>query len=345
MLMIVCLSISLSIVLLPFTALSEDLPTINWRYQVAYPPGDHDADVAVPALIKYVSEKTNGKFKIKRYYDGEIMSGDQILTGVGSGLAELGEAPGHYWGGIDKVFELAGGLPGSGRGPIGDLYAFQTGSKWTILLSKKLAEHNTTLVGWHEYGPYPLFFSNKPVRRLTDWKGVKIRVSGYSAKLLQAFGASTTYIPGAEIAQALTTGAIDAGTWTAEGINDMGFGSVMDYLILPPFIEHVGGMLIANNDAWAKLPEKYKKVLKEAEIIRHLDGHKYWQKIMEKNIKQATGVGKGPFAYEVIRLPQQDVEKINKMTQSVVWDEWAKESPACAEAIEYLKEWYKNYRN
>ena len=326
-------------------AWAKNLPKVNWRLQCAFPPGDHEADIAIPQRIKYISEKTGGRFTITRYYAGEIIPPDEMITGVGAGLAEMGEGAANYWAGMERVLDLSFGLPGTGRKPLGDVWAFQNGSRWSQMLSGVFARHGCEYIGWHDYGPYPIFCSRVPIRKLEDWKGVKVRVSGYSAKLLQAMGASTTYIPGAEIAQALTTGAIDVATWTAEGIKDMGFGSVMNYLILPPFMDHGGGVLFANQKAWDSLPEEYRRVVREAQVLAHLDAYKFWQAYMNDNINLAQGVGKGPRGYEVIRMPEADIAKINKMAEEIVWTEWAKNSAECAKAIELVKEWYGEYRN
>jgi TRAP-type mannitol/chloroaromatic compound transport system substrate-binding protein len=326
------------------TASAKELPKIHWRIQVAFPAGDHEADIAVPERIKYIEERTKGRFTLTRFYAGEIMPPEEMITGIGAGLAEMGEGAATYWSGLEKALDLSFGLPGTNRKPLGDAWALQNGSKWSHMVSEIFAEHGCHYIGWHDYGPYPIFCSNKPIRKIEDWKGVKVRISGYSAKLLEAMGASTTYIPGAEIAQALTTGAIDVGTWTAEAIKDMGFGSVMDYLILPPFMDHGGGVLFANKKAWDALPEEYKTIVKESEIIAHLNAYKFWQKYMSDNINLAKGVGKGPYGYEVIRLPEKDVAEMNKLAEKVVWAEWAKNSPRCARAVEILKEWYSGYR-
>ena len=324
---------------------AKDLPRIHWRFVSAYPPGDHEADISIPMRIKYIEEHTGGRFTLTRYYAGEIMPPEEMLKGIGAGLAEIGEGAGNYWSGLEKALDLTFGIPGSGRKPIGDVWAFQNGSKWSKIVSDIFAEHGCVYLGWHDYGPYPIFCSNVPIRKISDWKGVKVRVSGYSAKLLQAMGASTTYIPGSEIAQALTTHTIDVATWTAECITNMGFGSVMDYLILPPFIDHCGGVLFANKKAWDALPEEYKKVVREAEIMAHLESYKFWKKIMSDNINLAKGVGKGPRGYEVIRFSDSDVAEMNRLAQKVVWESWAKLSPRCAKAVEILKEWYSEYRD
>jgi len=333
--------------LLAFTtaAVAKELPKINWKWQSAYPPGDHESETSIPERIEYIKKHTKGRFNITRFYAGEIIPPEEMLTGIAAGLAEIGITSGSYMTGLDKVFNLSAGLPGTGRAPLGDWYAFQTASKWSIMMSALIAKQGCTYLGWHDYGPYPIFCSRVPIRKLADWKGVKVRVAGYSAKLLQAFGASTTYIPGAEIAPALTTGAIDVGTWSAECITDMGFGSVMDYLILPPFMQHLGGVMIANPKAWAKLPQEYRRIVREADVMAHLNAYKYWRKIMDENINKATGVGKGPFGYEVVRMPESEVAQMNKMAEEVVWEQWSKESPNCAKGLKLLKEWYHEYQN
>ena len=67
--------------------------------------------------------------------------------------------------------------------------------------------------------------------------------------------------------------------------------------------------------------------------------------MVDENINKATGVGKGPYGYEVIRLPESEVAKMNKIAEEVVWEQWGKESPLCAKALEILKEWYAVYRD
>ena len=326
------------------TASAADLPKVHWRIQSAFPPGDHESDIAIPERIKYIEEKTGGKFTLKRYFAGEIMPPEEMLRGTGKGLAEMSEGAGMYWSGIEKSLDLTFGLPGTGRGPVGDVWAFQNGSEWSIMLQKIFAKHGNQYLGWHDYGPFPVFCSRVPIRKYADWKGKKIRTAGASAELLKAMGAAAVYIPGGEIAQALTTGVIDVATWTAEGIKDMGFGSVMDYLILPPFIEHAGGVLFANKKAWDALPDEYKQVVKESEIVAHRSAIKFWDAYMIDNVKLATGVGKGPRGYEVIRLPEKDVAEIHKMAETTIWNSWAKNSADCAKAVEILKDWYSSGR-
>jgi len=326
-------------------AQAKEMPRVHWRFQSAYSPGDYNSEVYSKALIKYVKEHTGGKFTITRFYAGEIMPSKEMLIGIGAGLAEIGEGSGAYWGGVEPALELSLGLPFTNRAPIGDTWAFQNASKWSALVSKIFEENGCHYVGWHDYGPLPLFYSNVPIRKLEDWKGVKVRVSGYKGKLLKELGAATVYIPGKEIAHALSVGTIDVATWTAEAMKDMGFGALIDYFIMPPLMDHAGGILFVNKKAWNKLPEEYKKVIKEAELQLHYDSYLFWRKVMSDNINLAKGVGKGMYGYEVIRLPAKDVAEMKRISEDKIWNGWAKKSPRCAEALKLLKEWYSTYQN
>lgn len=314
----------------------EELPEIHWKWQCAYGAGDHEADISVPERIAIIEELTDGKFTIERFYGGEIVPPDEILTGVGEGLCEIAEGPPSYWVGLDPAFDLCQGLPMTQRNPPGDAWAFQNGSEWSEIVREMFAEYGCHYVGWHTYGPYPILCSRVPVRSIEDWEGVKVRISGYSAELFEAMGASTTYIPGSEIYGALMLGTIDVGTWTAECVEDMHFGEVMDYLIMPPFLPNFGGVTIVNEEAWASLPDKYQEAIEKSERIAHLHAVEFWNDQMEKDL--TTFAEK--YGYEVIWLPEEDVEEMSRLALETVWTKWAQKSPRCAKGIELVKDWY-----
>jgi len=320
-------------------------PEVHWRWQCAFPPGDHEADYSIPWRIDWIEEQSGGKFTFDRYYAGEIIPPDEMLTGIGAGLAEIGEGATTYWSGIEPALDLGFGLPMTGRAPVGDVWAFQNGSAWSEILREIFTENGCHYIGWHDFGSYPVLMSRVPIRTISDWEGVKVRISGYNAALLEAMGASTTYIPGGEMAEALTMGTIDVGTWTAEAIKDMGIGEVIDYLILPPFVEHAGGVVFVNAEAWAELPDEYQDLIHRAERMAHLDTYKFWNAYMADNINLATGAGTaGPYGYDVIYMSDEDVAEMARLSEEMVWNDWAKLSPRCAEAIEIVKEWYSAYR-
>jgi TRAP-type C4-dicarboxylate transport system substrate-binding protein len=131
-------------------------------------------------------------------------------------------------------------------------------------------------------------------------------------------------------------GTIDVATWTAEFIEEMHFGEVANYLIMPTLIENYGGVTFVNKDAWSSLPDEYKEAIEKAERIVHWEAHEYWRDQMEKNLTTLAQ----KHGYEVIWLPEEDVKEMTRLTIEEVWNKWADKSPRCAKGIQLVKQWY-----
>src|SRR5690606_6382781 len=63
----------------------------------------------------------------------------------------------------------------------------------------------------------------REINRLEDLVGLKMRISGLGAEVMQRAGAVPVTLPGTELFTALSTGAIDATEWNGP-FNDMAFG-------------------------------------------------------------------------------------------------------------------------
>lgn len=316
----------------------EAAPTIDWKWQCAYPPGDHEADMAVPSMIDFIEDQTDGRFTLTRYYEAEIIPPKEILTGIGQGLAEVGNGALDYGSGVEPALDLGFGLP-MAFFEFGDTTAFHMDSRWGEMLRGIFAENGCHFVGWQTYGTYPILCSRVPIYTIDDWKGVKVRISGYNGALLEAMGASTTYIPGGEIAEALTMGTIDVGSWGPECIKDMGFGEIMDYLIMPPYMRMGGGIWV-NQEAWDSLPDGYQEIIDAGSRRYNRESYEFGYAYMKDNVELATGAGTpGPYGYDVIYFSDEDIAEMTRLAKEAVWEDWAKLSPRCAEAIEILKDW------
>ena len=322
----------------------EGLPTITWRWQSAYTPMEWTDKTMIPGF-DWLEEQTDGKFKVEVLYAGDVMPVGDMLHGIGEGLCEFGEGAASYWSGTEPALDLICGIPGTNRAPQGDAWAFQMWSPWSNVVNEIFAENGCHCLGWHTYGPYPMIYSNKPIYNLEDFQGVKIRTAGYGAKLFEALGASTTYIPGAEIYEALMLGTIDVATWSPEGIIDMKFGEVMEYWVLPAFIDHWGGSTIVNKEAWEALPYEYQELLEEVELRQGWLNSVWNRHYLIDAEKNATGAGtSGSWGYDVVYLSDEDVAELSRLAEEEIWPEFAKESPRCAEGIEAVKEWYSVHR-
>src|SRR5690606_8042100 len=81
----------------------------------------------------------------------------------------------------------------------------------------------------------------REINRVEDLTGLKMRISGLGAEVVQRAGAVPVALPGAELFTALSTGAIDATEWNGP-FNDMAFGlhEAAEYYYYPGWHEPSG---------------------------------------------------------------------------------------------------------
>ncbi|WP_303814958.1 TRAP transporter substrate-binding protein [Acidaminococcus timonensis] len=120
-------------------------------------------------------------------------------------------------------------------------------------------------LGTLQNGTYRLMTSNKPVRTLEDFKGIKIRTM--SNKNHMAFwsvmGANPTPLAWPELYFSLQSGIVEAEENAADSIVSANFNEVQKYVAATNVILYANE-LVVNKKAFDALPEAYQKVLEES---------------------------------------------------------------------------------
>lgn len=120
-------------------------------------------------------------------------------------------------------------------------------------------------LGTLQNGTYRLMTSNKPVRTLEDFKGIKIRTM--SNKNHMAFwsvmGANPTPLAWPELYFSLQSGIVEAEENAADSIVSANFNEVQKYVAETNVILYANE-LVVNKKAFDALPEAYQKVLEES---------------------------------------------------------------------------------
>ncbi|MEM6341344.1 MAG: TRAP transporter substrate-binding protein DctP, partial [Pseudomonadota bacterium] len=88
-----------------------------------------------------------------------------------------------------------------------------------------------------------------------DFNGLKFRMPGLGGKVLGAMGASVQNLPGGEVYQALSSGAIDGTEWIGPWADEKaGFQEIAKYYYTAGFHEPAAGLAVAlNRDVWDSL--------------------------------------------------------------------------------------------
>jgi TRAP-type mannitol/chloroaromatic compound transport system substrate-binding protein len=216
-----------------------------------------------------------------------------------------------------------------------DLY-FHHGGGFELLSEqyKKLGMH---LVGvmWWGIESYP---SKKPLRRLEDFKGLKIRVpQGMESDVLTRIGASVVVLPGTEIYSALDKGVVDATNWSVPSDNDrLGFHKVAPYFTYPGFHSMPTGDFVVNPKEWEKLPADIKAMLPTAcrqwawDVIHRLTLEDL------KVVHEAKAKGITPISWSSEEKARMRAEAMK------VWAEWKKKSEDTRKVIDSMEAFLRN---
>jgi len=307
---------------------------IRWTLESAYPWGDYSMD-CLPKFAARVGELSGGRLKIDTLPGGAIVPVDDTLLALGQGVFEVTTSSGGYWEGDIPVGSIEEGLAFLYRG-FGTLEQLDAIMAYglTDLYREVYDEWDAYYIGHFSYHAYPCIMSKLPIRTLDDWKGVKIRAYGPWMDFFGRLGAHATWFPGAEIYMAMKLGTIDVATYDCFGPIGFKLHEVMDYLILPPFADHAISNMLVNKDAWNALPDDLKQVFYEAyeeyAVETYFGYDEYWTAI----VQQA-----GPLGYEVLTMPDSEVDKM-KLIAAQQWEDYSVKDDYCARAVRIAKDFY-----
>lgn len=291
----------------------------------------YQCDRSTLVTCPLIEKMTNGTVKVTPYYMGELVPIPEIFDAVRTGAVDMGLTCCGYAMGKVPVDEIGGGLP----------YALkdENESQWFMwnrgfvdILREEFAKHNIYFIPHQTYGRD--LMTSKPVRKLADLKGMKLRGHSTLNTWLEECGASPIYLPLPEIMPALTTGACDGATWGDAGPTyEMGFQDVLKYYMWPDPI-HAGSWNVyyINMDVWNSFtPEQQKQV----EWAVRLGGMVVQQHSRVLNERALISFVED-YGVEIVELSEADQAKAAELAVKS-WDVIAKKDPTCAKVIDMLK--------
>lgn len=309
--------------------------TFKWRVQSAFSRGDFSADL-LPSFAEEVKKKSDGRLQLSTFYAGDLVPTEDTLTATTRGVIEMSQGCGALWQGVEPILGLVAGAPFMYKGTLEEVEALIEKTGLYSQFAAAYDRQNCHLLGIHTYGPYPAIVSNKPIRGLSDFKGLKVRAILANADLMKELGAAPGYIPGGEIYMALKLGTFDAATYSIDAIRGFKWHEVIKYYLLPYWTDYYFGEIIVNKKAWESLPPDLQKILEEA-MVNFGNANK---EIYEKEKQTILDMQK-ELGYEVVTLPDDDVAKIRQIALEKVWPNEAKKNEELGKAYKSIMEYLK----
>jgi TRAP-type mannitol/chloroaromatic compound transport system substrate-binding protein len=322
--------------MLATAAAAGEAPKVRWKAQSCFPMNMPLTDNAIGLWAKKVQEMSGGRMAIELTGDGSIVKGPQVYEAVRDGILDAGQNTPAWQKGRFPAGDLLYTLPGGVTEYHDYILWVYGGGGWELAQEMYKGEIVVFPLG---LTPPEEIWTNKPIRSLADFKGLKMRNAGLSMELFQKLGASVVLLAGGEVVPALQRGVIDAAEFADPSMDlALGLPDVAKYVIGPPI--HMGSnmfQLLVNPKAWNALPADLKAIVREATISATLEGYaRHWAAAIKAFDKIKSKV-------TVIKLSAKDQAEARKLAMQIL-DEKSKQDPFFKKMWESQKHFKESYQ-
>jgi len=264
-----------------------------------------------------VMKRSGGRIKVEYYFGQKLVKMREQYDALRTGMADVGAYVSVWMPAKAPIFTI-GGMPGM---PTDDFYTtLVAASKLgkTEAAQKEFTGNNVHFLTANGHtGDY--IYSDKPINRLDDLKGMSIATWGYYSRAFMIWGAKPASIPSPEIYDGLKRGVVaGCNKPLFQGVS-MAMWEVAPNVMTPKIGVNVVVPLVMNLDTWKKLPPDLKKIVDEVSAEYPKKDAEIFKKIDEDAIAKMKSEG-----MTFTELPAEDLAKMKEMVTSL-WDDWAEE--------------------
>ena len=228
-------------------------------------------------LAENVAKLTDGRVQITPYPAGVLAPAFEVYEAVQDGRADVGNTWPGYLVRQDPANSLLSAHPGGMGFDAYHTWLYEAGGQ------ELWQEFRRDVMGLHALvagsGPTEVFLhSNRPVRSLTDLDGLRVRMSGAAADIMESFGGAPVTVPGSEIYTMLERGAVDAAEWATPAENVvLGLPEIARYIIMPGIHQPAFAFdFIMRADDWDALPDDIKTQVEAAAKLTTYESFLSW---------------------------------------------------------------------
>jgi TRAP-type C4-dicarboxylate transport system substrate-binding protein len=301
----------------------------------SFAPAQEPLSIALQEWCREVEKRTSGRVAITYHPGGTLVPMAQTYDAVQGGMADIGYSwfgmtPGRFP--LMELFDLPFGVKTSAA------YAMLTKDFVSRFKPKELADTKVLFV--ISIGP-GVIAAKKPITKLEDLKGLKIRtLGGPLVTILKLLGAVPVVIPSVDVYDSGSKGIIDGVQTSFAGLTTFKWAEIFPHTVMNYSTSSFGtAFVVMNKDKWNALPPDIQQT-----IDKTLD--EYWVKL-GRAWDQSTAKDTRTLAaakYNITELSRSEDERWAKMI-APVYDTYIKEKSAkgvpAAEAVKFVQDWVK----
>ncbi len=249
-------------------------------YASPYPPG-HPFSRADITWMKHVEQASGGRLAVKPYWSGALLSSDMSMTEIRHGLADIGLITPIYARGGAHMLRAQSGFYG-GVATIADQVAVYD------CLQARFPAFGEELEGLHvlavQGGNFPgVMTRTRPVRKLADLKGLRLRAQSDAIDILRELGADPVNMPMGEVYSALAKGVIDGVVAPADTIKSLHFAEVAHHFTTIRFSRGAYPARAMSDAAFRRLPPDLQQLVMGSKPV--------WEAALNSELLKAEQAG------------------------------------------------------
>lgn len=207
-----------------------------------------------------ITAMTDGQLTVDLKAAGELVGAFEVFDAVSSGQADMYHGADYYWVNQHPAYAFFTAVPmGMTAQELANWYYHDGGHELhdelnSVFGIKGFLAGNTGAQGGGWF--------RQEIKSAADFNGLKFRMPGLGGKALGKMGASVQNIPGGEIYQALSSGALDGTEWIGAWADEkMGFQEVTKIYYTAGFHEPGAGLSLAfNRDVFESFTPAQQKI-------------------------------------------------------------------------------------
>ena len=315
---------------LPAPAIAQG--RVRWKMVTTWPRNFPGLGTGAQRVADRIAALTDGRMEVRLYAAGELVPAFEAFDAVREGVAEMTHDAAYYWVAKHKSAPFFCTVPGglTQQEHMGWIYHGGGQALWDELYAgfglKAFLAGGTgvQMGGWFQ----------KEITGLDSFKGLKMRIPGLGAEVVNRLGATAVNLPGGEIMPALQSGVIDATEWVGPW-NDLAFGfhKVAKFYYGPGFHEPSSALeVIVDKAKFESLPADLRAAVENACMAEN--GYMLSEFTAANGAAQAVLTGKhgvaiASFPEDVVRAAYAAAAEVAAETASFddlarrVYESWA----------------------
>ena len=237
---------------------------IEWKMVTTWPKNFPGLGTGAQRIANNITSMSDGRLTVKLFAAGELVPAFESFDAVRENKAQMFHASPYYWINKNKSMPFFGAVPGGVTAQEHNAWVNYAGGQklWDEMYAQfglkpfMAGNSGTQMGGWFL----------KEINSIEDFKGLKMRIPGLAAEVLNRMGGTAVALPGGEIMPALQSGAIDATEWVGPW-NDLAFGfhKITKFYYGPGFHEPSSALECSSNlKAFNELDNDLKSIIKNA---------------------------------------------------------------------------------